>query len=152
MYYLTNTFNVDIRLEANSGPPIYRQIVNRVRFLVASRQLEPGQGLPPIRNLAKQLAVNPNTVAKAYRELEKSGIVKSRQGSGTAVAGRATIPQREERIRFLREKIDDLLTEAGYLDMGPEDLIGLLRERTANFEPTGDAAFSDPLAEEEFID
>jgi GntR family transcriptional regulator len=73
---------MDIIINVTDGVPIYRQIVNQVKYLVASGLLLPGDELPPIRTLALQLKVTPNTIVKAYGELEISGVVHSRRGSG----------------------------------------------------------------------
>ena len=75
---------MDITITLTDGVPIYRQIVNQVKYLVASGLLQPGEELPPIRTLALQLKVTPNTIVKAYGELETSGVVHKRRGSGRA--------------------------------------------------------------------
>ena len=77
---------VQIHISANDGIPIYLQIVNQVKYLVASGRLAPGDELPPIRVLAEKLLVNPNTVARAYRELEIAGVVTKRRTAGTYVS------------------------------------------------------------------
>ena len=74
---------MQIHLSAGDGVPIYLQIVNQVKYLVASGRLAPGEELPPIRVLAERLVVNPNTVARAYRELEAAGVVEKRRTAGT---------------------------------------------------------------------
>ena len=78
---------MQIHISPNDGVPIYLQIVNQVKYQVASGRLAPGQELPPIRVLAEQLVVNPNTVARAYRELELAGVVTKRRTAGTYVSG-----------------------------------------------------------------
>ena len=75
-----------LHISASDGVPIYLQIVNQVKYLVASGRLAPGEELPPIRVLAEQLVVNPNTVARAYRELEPAGVVTKRRTAGTYVS------------------------------------------------------------------
>src|SRR5437870_10189401 len=77
---------LQIHLSPNDGVPIYLQIVNQVKYLVASGRLQPGEELPPIRVLAEQLLINPNTVARAYRELEAAGVVTKRRTAGTYVS------------------------------------------------------------------
>ena len=79
---------MQIHIAPNDGVPIYLQIVNQVKYLVASGRLSPGEELPPIRVLAEQLLVNPNTVARAYRELETVGVVTKRRTAGTYVSQR----------------------------------------------------------------
>jgi GntR family transcriptional regulator len=75
----------DMTLEFNSGIPVYKQIINRVRTEVASGSLNDGDRLPTIRKLTEQLNINPNTVAKAYRELELSGVIISQRGNGSFI-------------------------------------------------------------------
>ena len=76
---------MQIHITSSDGVPIYLQIVNQVKYLVASGRLSPGEELPPIRTLAEQLLVNPNTVARAYRELETAGVVTKRRTAGTVL-------------------------------------------------------------------
>lgn len=118
-----------------AGPrPIYRQIADRIRLAAARGDLEPGDSLPAVRELARRLVVNPNTVFKAYRELREEGIVETRHGSGTYVASRAQSVARERRDEFLRGAIDRLLTEAGHTGTPLDDLIEMLRRRSDSFE------------------
>jgi GntR family transcriptional regulator len=120
---------VQINISSTDGVPIYIQIVNQVKHLAASGRLAPGDELPPIRVLAEQLVVNPNTVARAYLELERTGLVTKRHGSGTYVSEtRAPLPQREK-IKILASRADALLTEAKHLDVELTEVIKLLRER-----------------------
>ena len=120
---------MQIEISASDGIPIYQQIVNQVRYLIAAGRLQPSEELPPIRVLAEQLTVNPNTVARAYLELEHAGIVTKRHGSGTYVsAARRPLPQREK-TKILARRADALLTEARHLDVELSELIKLLRER-----------------------
>jgi GntR family transcriptional regulator len=109
--------------------PIYLQIVNQVKYLVAAGRLAAGQEVPPIRALAEQLLVNPNTVARAYLELERAGIVTKRHGSGTFVAGNSSPLARRERTKILTERADALLAEASHLDISLEEVIKILRQR-----------------------
>ncbi len=125
-----------LQLQPSSGTPIYLQIVNQVKYLAAAGRLVPGQELPPIRTLAEQLLITPNTVARAYLELERAGIVRTRPGSGTFVADRPPALHRGQRQRILAEKADALLTEAHQLGVDLEDLVELLRTRHARMSPT----------------
>ena len=106
---------MQIHISANDGVPIYLQIVNQVKYLVAAGRLVPGDETPPIRKLAEQLLVNPNTVARAYRELERDGILTSRQGAGTRVSAGGSPLSDAEKTRILSERADALLAEAGQL-------------------------------------
>lgn len=129
---------MDITITLADGVPIYRQIVNQVKYLVASGLLRPGEELPPIRTLALQLTVTPNTVVKAYSELEAAGIVHKRRGSGTFVSeGRSHLALRERR-RIIEQRIDALLAEAHQLNFDTEDVLRMLRERRAAMEAAAD--------------
>src|SRR5579884_3180523 len=120
---------MQLHLSNDSGVPIYLQIVNQVKYLVSSGRLNEGEELPPIRTLAEQLLVNPNTVARAYRELEIAGIVAKRRTAGTYVSGTGSPLARRQRLRILTEKIDGLLAEARQMDVDTEELIDLVRQR-----------------------
>ncbi len=97
---------------STNGLPIYLQIVNQIKYLVSSGRLTAGEELPPIRALAEKLMVNPNTVARAYRELEGAGIVEKRRTAGTYVSDQGSPLARRERLKILSERIDALLAEA----------------------------------------
>jgi GntR family transcriptional regulator len=118
-----------LHISQADGVPIYLQIVNQVKLLAASGRLAPGEELPPIRVLAEQLVVNPNTVARAYRELELAGVVVKRRTAGTYVSDNASPLNRRERIRILTERVDALLAEAHQLKVGADDVIRLIEQR-----------------------
>ena len=120
---------MDITINVADGVPIYRQIVNQIRYLVASGLLRPGEELPPIRTLAQQLEVTPNTVVKAYDELESAGVLRKRRGAGTFVSdGPSPLADRERR-RIIEQRIDALLAEGYQLDFTADDLLTVFRER-----------------------
>jgi DNA-binding transcriptional regulator YhcF (GntR family) len=120
---------MQIHIATEGGTPIYLQIVSQVKYLVASGRLAEGDELPPIRILAEQLLINPNTVARAYRELEVAGILTKRRGAGTYVSGNGTPLARRERLRIVRERVDALLAEARQLDIGLDKVVELIRQR-----------------------
>ncbi len=120
---------MDIHVLPASGTPIYLQIVNQVKYLVASGGLPPAEEVPPIRVLAEQLMINPNTVARAYLELERAGVVVKRQGSGTFVAENPPSVSKSQRQRILAERADALLTEARQLGVEFDELLELLEGR-----------------------
>lgn len=120
---------MNIQIQTGEGAPLYQQIVNQVKYLIASGQLEPGEELLPIRSLAELLVINPNTVARAYLELERSGVVVKKRGSGTFVADKPpTISKRQQRD-VLDDRIDLLLTEARQLGVSQADLIEMIHKR-----------------------
>ncbi len=118
-----------LHISEHDGVPIYLQIVNQVKLLIASGRLSPDDELPPIRALAEQLTINPNTVARAYRELEIAGIVTKKRTTGTYVSDGATRISREECLRILAERVDALLAEAKQMDIQTEDILDLIRTR-----------------------
>ena len=122
---------VEIRIDPGDGVPIYRQIVNQIRYAVASGLLEPGDELPTIRALALTLKVTPNTIVKAYEELEAAGILQKRHGSGTFVSGERTRLADRERRRIIEQRIDALLAEAHHLGFSLEELFKLIHRRQA---------------------
>ena len=108
---------------------MYQQIVNQIKYLVASKVLSPGEELPPIRVLAEELLINPNTVARAYRELEGAGIVVKRGTAGTFVSSSPSPLARRERLRILRQRVDALLAEASSMGIGIDELKELIDQR-----------------------
>jgi GntR family transcriptional regulator len=118
-----------LHISTKDAVPIYQQIVTQIKHMVASGRLRPGDEVRPIRVLAEQLLINPNTVARAYRELEAAGLLVSRRGSGTRVAEKGSPLARVERLRVLTERVEGLLVDADQLDFNVEDVIELIRER-----------------------
>jgi GntR family transcriptional regulator len=125
---------VQIHITSDDGVPIYIQIVNQVKHLVASGRLTPGDEMPPIRALAEQLVVNPNTVARAYLELERGGIVTKRHGAGTYVSEERSPIGPREKLKILTSRVDSLLTEARHLNVELADIIKLIRDRDVVME------------------
>lgn len=125
---------MNIQLDLTDGVPIYRQIANQIRYLVASGQLMPGDEIAPVRSLAMQLKVTPNTVVKAYKELESAGVLYKRRGAGTYISdSKSTLAQRE-RLRIIEGRIDALISEAYQLDVGNEELLQMLDRRLETFK------------------
>jgi GntR family transcriptional regulator len=119
-----------IHLDAGDGVPIYLQIVHQVKYLVASGRLAPGEELPPIRALAERLVINPNTVARAYRELERAGVVSKRSTTGTFVSSAPSPLPRDECLARLSSRADALLADARQMNVNLDELIDLLRRRS----------------------
>ena len=126
---------MQLQLQPSSGVPVYLQIVQQVKYLVAAGRLGPGDELPPIRTLALQLLLTPNTVARAYLELERAGVVRKKAGSGTFVADSPPSVTRSQRQRILGERVDALLTEARQLGVSLDDVLELIRERDRRMAP-----------------
>ena len=125
---------MDITINMADGVPIYRQIVNQIKYLVASGLLLPDEELPPIRTLALQLKVTPNTIVKAYGELETAGVLHKRRGSGTYVSEGRQQMARRERQRIIEQRIDALLAEAHQLNFTAEEILQMIRERRTVME------------------
>src|SRR5512135_274902 len=106
------TDGLPFRLDSSSGVPFYRQIIDQVLLGLADGRLEPGTQLPTVRQLAVDLSVNLNTVAKAYREMEIRGIVETQQGTGTFVSSRKPEKRTAERRKALDRLLDDFLAQA----------------------------------------
>jgi GntR family transcriptional regulator len=128
-----------LHISASDGVAIYLQIVNQVKYLVASGRLSPGAELPPIRVLAERLLINPSTVARAYRELEMAGVVEKRRTAGTYVSDQGSPLARRERLKILAERVDALLAEARQMDIPIEDLFKLIEQRDAAMQPAAAA-------------
>lgn len=110
-------------LSLRSGVPIYVQLVSQIRQMISSGRLPVGAELPTIRALAEELLINPNTVARAYKELENRGFLTSRRGIGTTVAEHGSSLDRKERASILNDRIDTLLAEAERLGFRFEQLM-----------------------------
>jgi GntR family transcriptional regulator len=120
---------MEIRLSSTDGVPVYRQIVNQVKYMIASGRLQPGQELPAIRSLAEKLVINPNTVVRAYSELQREGVVESRHGSGTYVRESSEGQRTEGSRDALVPKVDSLLTDAAHLNIQIDRVVDLVKER-----------------------
>ncbi len=101
------------RLDPESGVPVYRQIIDQVQAGIATGTLKPGYQLPTVRQVAVDLAINPNTVLRAYRELEIRGVLETEQGTGTFISHREVHPDDSERRRQLEQLIGEFVARAG---------------------------------------
>lgn len=132
---------IHLNITTGSGTPIYRQIVDQVRLAVATGAVAPGDEMPSVRSLAEQLVVNPNTVAKAYGELVRDGVLDSQQGKGFFVAPRRQIYSKAERLRRLRLAADAFVQEAVFLDFTADEIRGAVDEKLEALDwgarPTG---------------
>ena len=120
---------LQITINQSDGTPIYTQLVRQIKHLIATRRLVQGDELPPVRTLAQQLVINPNTVVRVYRELEAAGLIYTRRGSGTYIADLKVPYSDEERRRILLERIDSVIVESRNLGFPLEEVLGMLQER-----------------------
>jgi GntR family transcriptional regulator len=120
---------IDFKLDVKSGVPFHRQIVDQIRYGIASRRLLPGEQLPTVRELAVQLEINPNTVRKAYSDLEILGILDTQQGTGTFVGHKEIEIGDDEKQRMLQQICDELVARGHQYNLTPEDIIAHLQRR-----------------------
>jgi GntR family transcriptional regulator len=111
-----------INIDPSSGLPIYLQIAQQIKTAVAMGRLQPEEPLPSVRQLAVELAVNPNTVARAYLDLEIEGVIYKRQGAGTFVSGQGVEMSKGERRRVLNELLEKALVEGVNLGLPEREL------------------------------
>jgi GntR family transcriptional regulator len=115
------------RLDAHSGVPVYRQLIDQVLAAIATGALRTGDQLPTVRQVAVDLAINPNTVMRAYREMEIRGALDTQQGAGTFIAEQKPPPPRKERDRQLAQLADELVARAGSLGFTLAELLDRLQ-------------------------
>jgi len=119
----------EFRLDLRSGVPVYRQIIDQIMGGIATGVLKPGDQLPTVRQVAVDLTINPNTVGRAYRELEIRGVLETQQGSGTFIGNQPVKPDDVERARQLSQLVSDFVARAGAAGFTVEDLMEQLHER-----------------------
>jgi GntR family transcriptional regulator len=123
-----------LRLDTASPVPIYSQIMEQVKCAIAAGVLKPDDGLPGVRALAVEHLINPNTVARAYLELEREGLVTKKRGMGTYVSPQAARLGEREKTRIVRELLDRALAQATQLQMRPEQVRDLFEKRLSELD------------------
>jgi GntR family transcriptional regulator len=123
---------IEFKLDLKSGVPFYRQIVDQIRYGIASERLLPGEQLPTVRDLAVRLEVNPNTVRKAYSELEILGVLDTQQGTGTFVAVKEIEIGDVERDRMLGQICDELVARGQQYNLTLNEIVNQLQRRLEN--------------------
>ncbi len=121
-------------ISLGSGVPIFRQVIDQVRLAVATGRLPEGEQLPSVRALAEKIVVNPNTIAKAYSELIRQGVIESQQGRGVFVAEQRQIYSKAERARRLAPLVDALVNESIALGYDADEIVDALRQRLAKLK------------------
>lgn len=124
----TESAAFSFRLDAHSGVPVYRQLIDQVQAAIAAGTLRPGDQLPTVRQVAVDLAINPNTVMRAYREMEIRGLLDTEQGTGTFIADRKVEYSKDERERKLGQLVGELVSRAGAAGFTVKQLMQALRE------------------------
>jgi GntR family transcriptional regulator len=115
-------------LDLHSGVPVYRQIIDQVAGGIAAGALAGGDQLPTVRQLAVDLSINPNTVVRAYRELEIRGVLETQQGTGTFISYQKVAPDSAERQRRLNQLVGEFVARAGSSGFTVDELIEQLQE------------------------
>jgi GntR family transcriptional regulator len=123
---------VEFKLDLKSGVPFHRQIVDQIRYGIASDRLMPGEQLPTVRELAVNLQVNPNTVRKAYSELEILGILDTQQGTGTFVSDQQVEIGEAEKQRMLGQICDELVARGHQYGFTLREIVNHLNRRLEN--------------------
>jgi len=124
---------LDFRITTGSTIPIYRQLIDQIRLAVVRKRLAPGDQLPSVRALAVRLVINPNTVAHAYGELARDGVLESHQGKGYFVAPRRQVYAKAERRRRLSPLLETLVSEAALLDFSADEVVAAVKEKLREF-------------------
>jgi GntR family transcriptional regulator len=126
---------MQIQIIPGSSQSIYRQITDQIRRLVATEKIAVGDAIPSVRQLAKDLVINPNTVAKAYAELVRDGVLESHQGRGFFVARRKNIFSKTERLRRLDESLDAAISAGITLDFSVGEILERMQLRINKLLP-----------------
>jgi GntR family transcriptional regulator len=129
---------VEIQIATGSSVPIYRQIMDGLRQAIAGGGLALGDQLPSVRSLAERLLLNPNTVARAYGELAREGIIESRQGRGVFVARRRQVYTKAERTRRLDRAVEAMVAEALLLDFDRAEILESVNRRIDSMSGTAE--------------
>jgi len=120
------------QLDLRSGVPVYRQLIDQVLGAIAAGTLAPGDQIPTVRQVAVDLSINPNTVVRAYRELEIRGTLETQQGTGTFVSHQKVKRDDVERRRQLAQLVSDFVARAGAAGFTVDDLLEQLEDRRAD--------------------
>jgi GntR family transcriptional regulator len=128
-----------IRIESNSAVPVYRQITDQIKYQIARGVLRPGDRLPSVRELARQLPVNQNTVLKAYDLLAREGVLTRRQGDGTFVEEAPPALKKAERVKLVSAILAQAAAQAVHFDIGADEMHELL-DRQMRSMPRGGSA------------
>jgi GntR family transcriptional regulator len=126
------TTPVQLAIDLHSGVPVYRQLIDQVRGGIAAGSLRAGDQLPTVRQLAVDLAINPNTVMRAYRELELGGLLDTQQGTGTFISNKKLEKKTAERERQLSQMAGEFAARAGAAGFTLEEVIDRLRDLLPN--------------------
>jgi GntR family transcriptional regulator len=125
---------MEFQCDTSSRVPIYRQLIEQVRQGIARGRMKPGARLPSVRQLSRELVVNPNTIARAYTELEREGVLNTRPGMGVFVAEPHPELNEAARRERLHSSLDGFLTEAVHLGFTVDEVMAAITERVKTFQ------------------
>ena len=140
-----------LHIEASNGIPIYEQICRQVKFAVANRALQVGEHVPSVREMAGQLAVNPNTVSRAYRDLQAAGVLIPIRGTGLAVTQEAPAKCKSERLDLIRDRLRLVLAEAHYNQITDDEIRQLVESELHRLNSDVTENSSTPVTTEEHV-
>jgi len=124
------------RIDPTKSDPIYAQLVSEIKYFVATGMMAPGEGLPSVRDMAVKLRINPNTVARAYRRLEREGVVVTMRGKGVFVADAPRAGDKKLALSEIREALDAILVEAFHMGISTKQVRELLNGRIDDMNKT----------------
>ena len=122
-----------VQISSGSNEPIYTQVVGQISRAIAQGLIKPGEKLPAVRNLAAELVINPNTVARAYTILEQQGLVTTKTGSGTYASDPRLRDKDVRELNILNDRVDNIITQGLNLGLSHEEIVELLRGRLSKF-------------------
>ncbi|EMI22821.1 transcriptional regulator, GntR family [Rhodopirellula maiorica SM1] len=131
-------------IDPSNGQPIYAQIVRQVKFAIAEQTLRPGQLLPSVRQLSVQLAVNPNTITRAFQELQSENLIETLRGRGVVVTKDALAPCRKQRKSIISDRVEDVIVEALRSGMNAEEIREIVDKKLKTLEGKITAAGKPP--------
>lgn len=126
-----------LHIDPHNGLAIYDQIVRQVKFAVAGGLLKPGQIIPSVREMARELAINPNTIARAYRQLQDDGVLEAVRGTGLEVSSGAAERCRSERLKLVRSRLRQVLLEARQSRLDIKQVRDMVEKELAILEREG---------------
>lgn len=140
---------MQLHIETSNGIPIYEQICRQVKFAVANKALQVGEHVPSVREMAGRLAVNPNTVSRAYRDLQADGVLIPIRGTGLAVTPEAPGKCQSERLDMIRERLRLVLAEARHNQITPDEIRQLVESELQRLDAPEDENASQLVTAEE---
>jgi GntR family transcriptional regulator len=124
-----------LQIDFQNGLPIYEQVVRQVKYAIAGEDFKEGELVPSVREIARELAINPNTVARAFRQLQTDGVLQSVRGTGLAVAPGAAERCRKERVELIRARLTQVLSEAVQSRLDPDELRTIVERELSAVKP-----------------